>query len=644
MKKFNNLEQNFIKKFSLYILISWFIQYESGRYLLKSDYFFILLPPTLSLILTLFCGPLYYLFYGREIRGGRKKSIYVCGYLLLTIVSLFISVRIVVHGGELSTMLSWHFWNSSYEKLSANFVMQLLANSTFKNALFLVYIGTLNVIFLGIFPISLAEKMKPTSFEFIKFIFRACLMTFKCWSRSIPLAQNIILEKINIVIGGCITNISSILFILYFHHLNFQGFYFLKVSYISWLASMVVILSPFFIGLFIDLDKTIENTYKRKLRRITDNLEGHVVILGFGEFGKKAFKEIQRIQQAKYDNLMIPNSNLELVDVRKNLLVVDKNEKLFQFPQLKSSDIKMGVVKDDDSEMGPYSPAIIGDVHLTSTLDNINMDQADFIMHAVVDETSTFELRKYQTEHVGNKKTPKFVYSFYRTSDKSFLVASGLDPNTFFIYPPQVSGIAIGNILYSFYRKKIGSSTIEDYTRDYIQQKKSEHKFENKRKDVRFEPSKNKPLQTLIVGDRKQIFFVLESLWLGLKNHFEGNCCSSTNKFIKDNLRMFADSEYLKEHLTYEKDMFQFPIPRSIRRVFNPVEKEEDVESYLKIPAAKGSSTNLIHLEDEINNHPPKYIISCFENGKSTLNFFHELLVIAERKNCWSATRTPGLA
>ena len=61
------------------------------------------------------------------------------------------------------------------------------------------------------------------------------------------------------------------------------------------MTSLVIMVSPFIIGVGINLQKTIEDTYKRKLRRIIDNLDEHVIILGFGELGKKTLREVLRI-------------------------------------------------------------------------------------------------------------------------------------------------------------------------------------------------------------------------------------------------------------------------------------------------------------------------------------------------------------
>jgi len=528
-------------------------------------------------------------------------------------------------------LIYFYLYGYYFELKHTNPIINLLSidlNAKRLSTLILTYLNLIVIVIFGLLPVFVSTRVNNTASNKDEDIIAAITALrkyppFPYWERLIPLLKTILQEKMNTIVLGFLTNSAVILFLLVIIYwsptrahkpADLDVLRLVFVTFTVWLSSLAAWIFPVLMGLTINLEDTIFNTYLRKLRQTIHNLENHTVVLGYGDLGKITVKEIDgigkkgKIDGDNYVYMLIPNNKLDFISLRKNFIVADKNEEVFRFVS-KSIEDKIGIAI---FEKEFYFPAVIGDINLPSTLEHINFSLAKIVLNVTQDENSTFSIlnfpKRNKEKSSDDKGEPKLVLSFYKTSDKSYLITRGISTDRYYIYPLQVSGISLGKRLYSFYKKSLLDCDADDYS--------NQNDAELRKKG-----------KTLIIGDGKQLFFAIESFWMGMKNFYE-NDLYLIREFFNVCVSIFADSLYLQNHLNKNKNACLFSIPRSVK-LYN---------KYLEIPVVYGSPTNLIDLEKAIENKKPEFILISFDDGQKTLRVLHELLVIAGRKG-WNENK-----
>lgn len=565
-----------------------------------------------------------------------------CAPFFILLRELYIIFRHVVSGVSLSSKLTHKFFALASFALGYLFVSGIVFNWYYNNIplpfegqefnfelpigininnfllskFILLHLDLVAILIFGIFPTFVTTCFtNPVSAK--SNLLRQIYDTFTplpYFGRVIPLMKTIFEEKMNTVTIGAIINgivLFSLSMVTLSKGINLNSYDKLQllrwtfVTITAWLSSLSAWLFPFLMGLTTHLDSTISRTYNRKLNYIIDKLQDHTVIAGYGDLGKIAVNEIKQIVQRKdkFTYILIPSINLDFIRIKTDFVVIDNDEKLFGFVYSSTPDIKIGIAEifiQGKEEV--YAPAVVGNINLPSILERVNLLEASLVINVTKDEDSTFSILDFKSIDPSRGKTTNLILSFYRTSDKSYLITRGIETGQHFLYPIQVSGITIGDILYSFYKKN--SLPCKNQTDNPICTK-----------------------NLLIIGSGKQLFFILESFWIKIKEHFKKP--EEAKAFFENNVSLLTNSSYIKEHSIKDeedpnKQKWQIPLPRSVWMPFQDLS--------LEIPLALGSPTDLIHLQKHIQNTEPDYIVISCENGKETLDVLHELLVIAKRK------------
>lgn len=330
----DNIKQNrYLFFYIFWLSLSLILNYSVNTLLVKDK---ALLETILLGVLVLLCLPIYNfiddLFFKHLKWSYRKMMLFAVFYMSVG--------PIIINNWIYSITSSFKYHKPYFPVLGHEITDVLLSQIT------IIYIFDIIILLFGIFPIFIRAKAKlhdsrnHFSIDYFK--------------RLIPMMKTILMQKFKIVIGA-LSNLTLIGFNLILIWNNASNGSLLEspskvaitsstMEYVqhtrwvfviltAWLSSLAAWLLPFITGLTSKFEETVSNTYRRKLRSTITSLQNHLIVVGYGDLGKKALNEIRRITFGKEQSthILTPNTNLDFVTLRTDLVIIDKEEKAFRF-------------------------------------------------------------------------------------------------------------------------------------------------------------------------------------------------------------------------------------------------------------------------------------------------------------------------
>lgn len=346
----------------------------------------------------------------------------------------------------------------------------------------------------------------------------------------------------------------------------------------------------------VSLEETFRNGFKDSLGKYIQMMEDHFIAVGYGRFGNTVIRNLLEnwiSKDAVYSERLFSYS--ESVKMREgfknkpklllvrmlnekckeilfctNLLVVDKNESLFDFVHEHPIFGKIGVIinepkkgyldqlqlNEKDTNKKIYIPAIVGNVEDISILSFIKVHNSRMLLGMVPDpkaSTTLFEVIKEKKE--GGKRG---ILSISDTDVEFSLIPLSHNTEVDFLQGFRISGWEVSDVAFA----------------NYIKQKEYNEVSNPK---------------ILILGRGKQLNFIIEKIWL--ENYKD-------IKFLENNCLIITEDEYINKATIINENGKRF----WYHRMDHVIGIKLDDKDYLaKIPCINALPTRPSLLEDIIS-------------------------------------------
>lgn len=244
-----------------------------------------------------------------------------------------------------------------------------------------------------------------------------------------------------------------------------------------WSTSLAMWLGPFiraWLGAF--RRDFIDEYYRKTLTQIISDMDEHLVMLGFGGLGQGVQTEIiERMEEKKIkksiEPILDPSDSSSIRDLAKNVIVVDKDEKLFDHVFYDPSFEKIGVAKNyyrriehngdcnlSFREDELWIPAIIGDIANVSVLDYSKLEHCNYFIDTIEGYEESIMVSKFAHDH---PKT-RGIITVSDSAQYKLLFPRHSGAGVFLSYPTQQRGISLAEIVYPAMARWLNNFVIPD--------------------------------------------------------------------------------------------------------------------------------------------------------------------------------------
>ncbi|MBN2054265.1 hypothetical protein JW905_05050 [bacterium] len=336
-----------------------------------------------------------------------------------------------------------------------------------------------------------------------------------------------------------------------------------------WIASLLVWVAPFIYGV-LNIEKMLEEELQRSLTERVRRMSDHVIVLGYGNLGKKIVRQIipkdDKKKEKKHRQFLsvgltdvhptiitLITSKTRIIEVHNTLVVVDRSHTRFQYYYQDSFFGGIGLLPIDDdgdtethdhhdevattvtrTEKTPrYCIGICGQIEDNALLGRINIASAALTIDAIsgdfANELIVTNAHRYGNPTIVCLTSTLYLTAFYQPSmhktDYPGLFPAGpgtgdekLSTRLFFLSPALARGRAMGLRIFAAY--------------------KAIHDNLDKYKKKHFRELETRP-NILIIGSGMDIHFAVEAIWGALPR-------KERKAFIEQKIHLFTNDE---EHI-----------------------------------------------------------------------------------------------
>ncbi|KYK36331.1 MAG: hypothetical protein AYK19_00895 [Theionarchaea archaeon DG-70-1] len=371
-----------------------------------------------------------------------------------------------------------------------------------------------------------------------------------------------------------------------------------------WMGSFILWFTPFVVSL-TQLETKFEANFDRRLREIIQKMRDHIVIIGFGNLGRKVCSDLieRNVISPQKDTTEVLTPDLEVRKICKNLLVIDVNDELFDRVHTDPILQNIGVARRRPRVAGKKEdiliPAIIGDINSETTKDSSQMRRSKLFISAPSDYRATFTLSKY-----ANARDLNSIISVEDSAQRDYFSPKMTAHDTFFIYPAFQEGIALGRVTSLCYSR--------------LREEMSEEKSKN--------------LEIVIVGEGKQIHYLMETFWMEMEragiaeSWIEGE---GDQKTYNPPISILTDSEEIGRRSRSKGE--EYEDMRELREIIKRSACKNVEDAYLSVDLILETPDRLRTIERIIVEKEPQIIVVTSNTIQKVSKIFHEWVVGVER-------------
>ncbi len=369
-----------------------------------------------------------------------------------------------------------------------------------------------------------------------------------------------------------------------------------------WVGSFILWFTPFFVSL-AQLETKFEANFDRKLRDIIQRMKDHIVMVGFGNLGKKVCSDLIKrgVISLKSDTIEIFTPDLDVKKICKKLLVIDINDQLFDRvhtdPILQNVGVARSTMRIEGEKKDILIPAIIGDINSETTKESSQLRNSKFFISAPSDYRATFTLSKF-----ANAEDLDSIISVEDSAQRDYFSPKMTAHDTFFIYPAFQEGISLGRVASLCYLR----------LREELEAKK---------------PLEN--IEIVIAGEGKQIHYLMETFWMETER--AGTFSDSQNQgMYKLPISILTNSEEItKRSISKKSDKYDKIM--KLQEIIKRSACKDQNDAYLSVDVIVDYSDRLKTIEKIIEDKEPQIIVITSDTIQKVSKIFHEWFLGAER-------------
>jgi hypothetical protein len=378
-----------------------------------------------------------------------------------------------------------------------------------------------------------------------------------------------------------------------------------------WIGSIILWITPFVISL-TQLETKFEASFDRRLREIIQRMRDHIVVIGFGNLGRKVCTDLieRGVVSLTRDTTEILMPDLEVKKICKKLLVVDVNGDLFDRvhtdPILQDVGVARRKPRGESKKEDILIPAVVGDINSETTRDSSRLRRSKFFISAPSDYRATFVLSKLATAEDLDS-----IISVEDSAQKDYFSPKMSAHDTFFIYPAFQEGETLGRITSLCYL-----GLLEEGLKGGEEAEKPE---------------------IVIAGEGKQVNYLIETFWMemeraGKLEEFrdrEAEENETQKKYRLPFTFLTADKEILRE--SHRKTNERNKKWRQIEELLKRTASVEKYNSYFLIDGVFDVPYRLVTVEEIINRKKPRIVVVTSKKIQEVSKIFHEWVIAIER-------------
>jgi len=372
-----------------------------------------------------------------------------------------------------------------------------------------------------------------------------------------------------------------------------------------WAGSLIIWLTPFLASL-TQLEAKFEASFDRKLRSIIQEMEDHVVVIGYGDLGKKICSNLieEGIVSSEEDFIEILYPDLEVRKIYKSLLVVDIDDQWFDHVHRDPILGKIGVARDKIRIKGKKEdiliPAIIGDIKSEAVREGSNLRNSNLFILASADYAATFTMSKF-----ANRVDANSIIAVRDSAQKDYFSPKMTAHDTFFVYPTFQAGISLGRILSLCYFKLTEKMSEGDSPR------------------------------IVIAGEGKQIHYLIETFWIEMKGARIAEHWTEQETFELPITILTEDRNLVRCHNVSEPPKRGKYI--EVKGILTRLTRIDKINAWMLIDLVFDAPHKLKTIEKIINKEKPKekpkVIVITSKTSEDVSKILHEWIVAIERYN-----------
>lgn len=414
-----------------------------------------------------------------------------------------------------------------------------------------------------------------------------------------------------------------------------------------WSTSLAMWMGPFIRAWLRIFSKDfIDEYYRKTLHMCISDLDlkekGHRVLLGFGRLGQGVHKELleRRTNDVSIEPLLDPSDGTTIKYLRKDMVVVDRDEKIFDHVFVDPSFEKIGVAKVNYRDIEPqqrnqenhviieekeiWIPAIIGDITNESVKDYSKLKQSEFFIDTVRGYDETLSISKFARKH----KKVRGIITVMDSSQKELLFPKHSGEGIFLCHPTHLQGIALGETVYSAMTRNLNRN------------------------------SNSKPKVLVFTDDMAQTHYMMETILqeLKLSGREQMFRISSWESYYDLNISVCSDSPETKRYCEPKSENYLRSTGLDIRNWKQVVERcsntryETTNQGTSPMPSYVESKIifekpRLMTMEKILNCwYPimrPDIVVISYRDSAWELRVLHEFILAVERYNCGNNPNRP---
>lgn len=410
---------------------------------------------------------------------------------------------------------------------------------------------------------------------------------FEPYPLPVDIFGRIVLTLRNLLAGANIENLRIFEILALFH---------------LWVGSLILWFTPFMVGL-TQLETKFEANFDRHLREIIQKIRMHIVVIGFGNLGKKVCSDLieRDVISLKKDTTEILTPDIEVRKICDTLLVVDSNDELFDRvhtdPILQNVGVARSKIRINGKKEDILIPAIIGDINSETTKESSRLRNSRFFISAPSDYRANFTLSKF-----ANAEDLDSIISVEDSAQRDYFSPKMTAHDTFFIYPAFQEGISLGRVASLCFLR----------LREELEEKKL---LEN--------------IEIVIAGEGKQIHYLMETFWMETER--AGMFLGSRNQgMYKLPVSILTNSEEItKRSISKESDKYDKMM--ELQEIIKRSACKDKNDAYLSVDVIVDYPDRLKTIEKIIEDKEPQIIVITSDTIQKVSKIFHEWFLGTER-------------
>lgn len=383
------------------------------------------------------------------------------------------------------------------------------------------------------------------------------------------------------------------------------------------------------------------------LRKILLELNNHTIVFGYGDLGLKVGRGIvkrfikpkteskikKEIEQYEFGEIYSTRRN-EVLRVCKNIVVVDLETTTFDetYPdqiygtigvcdiEIPHKDEKNVTETGKTSQIKNLSDIVFlgikGDCKETGIHDKANLEKSQCVILSARDEKAAVPVFNEIYKLHQQEKNPKAILGAESSLYGAYLEWRSIDKAIYFIFPAQLRGITVGEIISADMINRVQESKSKEATRN--NKRKKLHRYMN-------------DMKIMILGRSNVLYYIIHALGEDLNRllNFERN---KVNVFLEKNVFLVSNDKFIQNnHISTPKGDY-WPI-RATAIGLDPA-RDLKIRVLLKSP----SDATVLKPILKKKKQKPDIIVIATKTSHENLGIAHEVLLSLERIN---KNRTP---